>query len=239
MTDKKIIYPKISILTPTYNRNEWLPLIEFNLKQFNYPDKRLLEWVIDDDGTEKMFENEEKIKEFEKKIYPIKINYHHYKKRRDIGEKRNNLVKLANYKHMANMDTDDHYLQNYLVHSIDVMKTQKKTLVGCNNMIFYFPKNDDKFTYFYSEGIQNINEATMVFTRDHWKRKKGFKKSQTSEGFKMAYDHLSGLTQIDNVMFCICHSDNTVDKKRFLENTNVDASIHPELKGLIYEILLK
>jgi len=68
MTDKKIIYPKISILTPTYNRNEWLPLIEFNLKQFNYPDKRLLEWVIDDDGTEKMFENEEKIKEFEKKI---------------------------------------------------------------------------------------------------------------------------------------------------------------------------
>ena len=214
-----------------------MPLIEFNLKNFNYPDKKLLEWVIDDDGTEKMFENDEKLKEFEKKIYPIKINYHHYKEKREIGVKRNNLVKLANYKHMANMDTDDYYVRSYLMHSIEVMKAYKKTLVGSNRMIFCFPKFDYKFTYFVSDGVQNINEATMVFTRDHWKRKKGFKKSQNGEGFKMAYDSSSGLTEIGKIMFCICHEGNTVDKKRFLENKEVEVDIHPDLKKLMNEIL--
>jgi glycosyltransferase involved in cell wall biosynthesis len=47
-----ITYPKVSICMPTYNRNEFLPLMIQNLKGFVYPDKSLLEWVIDDDGTE-------------------------------------------------------------------------------------------------------------------------------------------------------------------------------------------
>jgi hypothetical protein len=38
-------------------------------------------------------------------------------------------------------------------------------------------------------------------------------------------------------MFCICHEGNTVDKKRFLENKEVEADIHPDLKKLMNEIL--
>ena len=44
-------FPKISILTPTYNRKKFLPLYLHNLKKLNYPHNKL-EVCIDDDGTE-------------------------------------------------------------------------------------------------------------------------------------------------------------------------------------------
>ena len=36
-------YPTISILTPIYNRNMWLPLMIQNIKTFDY-DKTKMEW---------------------------------------------------------------------------------------------------------------------------------------------------------------------------------------------------
>ena len=50
---------------PTYNRNEFKPLMLLNLQGFLYPDKSNLEWVIDDDGPDKLFKNESEIKDFE------------------------------------------------------------------------------------------------------------------------------------------------------------------------------
>ena len=41
-----ITWPKVSICMPTYNRNNFLPLMIFNLQEFIYEDKALLEWVI-------------------------------------------------------------------------------------------------------------------------------------------------------------------------------------------------
>ena len=180
-----------------------------------------------------MFKNNVEIKEFEKKISPIKINYHYYSKKRNIGTKRNNLVKIAKYKHLAMMDTDDHYARSYLMYSIEKMKLEKHTLVGSNSMIFCFPLNDFKFTLLLTQGLQNIHEATMVFTKDHWKNSRGFKNKQQNEGVNMAYNQKSGLTEIDKLMFCICHNNNTVEKKRFIENQSLEIELHDDLKKLI------
>ncbi len=40
--------PNVSILTPTWNRRKFLPLMIYNIQNFEY-DKNKLEWVIYDD----------------------------------------------------------------------------------------------------------------------------------------------------------------------------------------------
>ena len=66
-------YPNVSILTPSYNRSKFVPLITHNLLNMNY-DKSKLEWCIIDDGIEPLF-TDETLKQTRETLKPIKINY--------------------------------------------------------------------------------------------------------------------------------------------------------------------
>ena len=237
-----ITWPKISICTPIYNRNEWLPLMVFNLQELVYPDKSLFEWVIDDDGTEPLFKtNEDKLK-VQKLIHPITINYKHNNNKRSIGVKRNSMIKQANYKHFAMLDSDDIYMPSYIQYSIEIMKTQQKTLVGSNQMLFVYPFHNFDITAIKCEAKRQIHEATMVFSKRHWQSMGGFEKNSQGEGAKMVdfNDNKVGLTEIKYCMMCVCHKKNTVDKEQFLKNdgsNKIEGSINPTLKKLIINIL--
>ena len=65
-----------------------------------------------------------------------------------------------------------------------------------------------------------IHEAGMLFTKKHWKAMGGFGKSSQGEGTKMI-DNMNektvGLTECKDVIICICHNDNTINKDRFKE----------------------
>ena len=58
---------------PTYNRNNFKPLILQNIMSFNYP-KDKLEFIIDDDGTEKFLKDKMEEDFLRKTIYPIKLS---------------------------------------------------------------------------------------------------------------------------------------------------------------------
>ena len=89
-------YPNVSILMPSYNRRKFLPLITYNLSNMDY-DKSKLEWCIYDDGKVPLFTNET-LNETRKLLSPMKIVYKYDKKKRDIGVKRNMLVKMSKHK---------------------------------------------------------------------------------------------------------------------------------------------
>ena len=127
-------YPTVSILMPSYNRSKFLPLITHNLYNMNY-DKNKLELCIIDDGTEPLF-TDETLKQTRETLKPIKINYKYEKVKRDIGVKRNALVKMSKNKICIMMDDDDIYFPSYIKHSIDVLKQNKVGLVGSNHMLF-------------------------------------------------------------------------------------------------------
>ena len=134
-------YPKISIITPIFERNKFKRLIITNLLNLDYPlDK--IEYIIDDDGKEEKFINNlEELNEFKEAIAPIQFIYKHYQKKREIGEKRNNLVKLATNKLIGQMDSDDFMLSSWLKYGVEELKNNKLQLVGTNQMIFIFPNN--------------------------------------------------------------------------------------------------
>lgn len=240
-----IEYPKVSICMPTYNRNHFLPLMIFNLKGFIYPDKSRLEWVIDDDGTEPLFKGKpETFAMVKKLIHPITINYKHNNLKKTIGQKRNNMVKQANYKHIICMDSDDLYMPSYIQYSIEFMKQNQFSLVGSNQMIFLYPYKDFKITGIKCEHKRQIHEATMCFTKQHHKMMGGFQKRGTGEGAKMI-DHAAkncGVTNIELLMICVCHNDNTVKKDQFIKEDGSNAiqgTITQEVKDIINQCIEK
>ena len=127
--------PNVSVLTPTYNRQMFIELNIFNLKNQTYPLNKL-EWIMLDDGDEAY--TEDKINYIKKSISPIKFIYVYENNRSTIGHKRNKLVKLSNYKIYIMMDDDDIYQKTYIKKSIDTLKEKKSKLCGIESNDFLF-----------------------------------------------------------------------------------------------------
>ena len=213
-------YPNITIVTPIADRNKFKNLIINNLINLDYPHDKLT-YIVDDDGVnEKFIGTQEEFEDFKDAISPIHFVYKYYNKKRSIGEKRNNLVKLSNDKLIANMDSDDLMVSTWLNHSLEIMKKKNYGLVGTNQMIFLYPNDDWKTTAIRCTTKRMIHEAGMLFTKKHWKAMGGFVKNSQGEGTKMI-DNMNpnkvGLTEASKVIVCICHNDNTVNKDRFKE----------------------
>jgi len=230
--------PNISIVTPCYNRTKWLNLMLFNLKQQDYP-KNKLEWVIDDDSTDKLFKSKEEIKRAEE-IIGFRIKYFHTTNRRSIGAKRNNLTKIATHKICANLDTDDIFLPQWLKHSMEVMQSDKRcSLVGTKGMIFCYPDEEFKLTGIECEAKRMIHESGMVYTKKHSRSMGGFKKSSQGEGCSMIdfNENKCLCTDASKMIICICHNDNTINKDRFRDKNIGDVELGGILKKIVCDIL--
>lgn len=223
-------YPNISLLMPIFNRNKFTELILENIFKLNYDHNKLELVILDDGDKERLLSNPNEIQQFREYIYPVELKYvQTFDGRKTIGYKRNKLVKLAKNNIVAMMDSDDYYLSDYLKHSIDTMNKYKCNIVGSNQMLFCYPNKDVNSKWLFT-GIQCdkkklIHEATMCFTKKHWKAMGGFANESCSEGVKMIEgmkQEKVGLTEIKNIMICICHSDNTVNKDNFKTQQECD-----------------
>jgi glycosyltransferase involved in cell wall biosynthesis len=229
--------PSVSILTPVYDRKMFLPLMIENLKNFEYP-KNKLEWVICDsysrDGliADPLFNfcrtQFSEIKKYEKEIgFPIK--YEFLEKTMSIGEKRNYLVKISSFKYLINMDSDDLYFPEYIRYSIGEMKKYKKECVGSPEMLFIFPRNENKITMIKCPAMRQIHEATMCFTKKHVRRMGGFNTTSQGEGAKLVDNcnpKIFKKTDIKKCMICVCGEWNTINKDKFLDYNNCEESIN-------------
>ena len=235
--------PNISILTPTYNRQRFIPLMMANIQSFEYP-KEKLEWVIYDDHPEyPLFESESQVSQIKELLKPIKLNYIYDPKRHlSIGEKRNKLVKNAKYKICAFMDDDDVYFPSYLKHSVETMKEKKASLVSSNAMIFVYPEHNFKICHIQCESVRQGHEACMVFTKKHFNSMGGFPKSSQGEGAGMIdfNEKNVAMTDIRQVMMCVAHkkldncNSNTIPKDMFLEK-DTGMNLNPE--NPVYQII--
>ena len=190
-----------------------------NLTGFNY-DKNLIEWCVLDDGKDKLF-TEKNIKKYIDIIKPIKLNYVYQNNKKNIGQKRNQLVKLSNNKIVIFMDDDDIYMNNYLKHSVDRLKKTKCGLVGSNQMLFTFPNHNYRLSMIQCGAKRQIHEATMCFTKKYYNSMGGFEESSKGEGAKMIdfNENNVDLTDIRQVMVCVSHS-NTISKEMFYTKRN-------------------
>jgi len=233
------MYPNVSITMPIYNRNNFKRMILSNLLKLDY-DKNKIEFCLYDDGTEPFFKNQEEHDHFINIIKPITFKYKYDKIRKGIGEKRNALVKMATHKYIASMDSDDLYMSSYLKHSFNILLENKLGLVCSPEMLFLYPLQDWRMTGIDCQVKRMGHEATMVFTKKHWKAMGGFQKKGTGEGVKMI-DNMDektiGKTKIQHCMICICHKENSVNKDSFFDKGNIKYNLSEYDKQLIRDCL--
>ena len=231
----------VSICIPIYNRKEFFPFILRNVMIQNYP-KELMEVIIDDDSPEdsQLFNTEEELEVFKKRIAPIKVQYLRYNYKRTIGKKRNNMIIKASYDTIAMMDSDDLYCNTYISHSLQILKEKKAGLVGIPNMILLHPpySNDDFYYLYTRDNKRLIHECSMVFTKKWWRKSPKFADSSRAEGLRLLKDiSRVAITDPRKVMIQICHKNNTVKKDDFKQNPIKELQIDDKLRELIKDVV--
>jgi glycosyltransferase involved in cell wall biosynthesis len=216
-----------SIIIPTYNRKKFEKLIEFNIQSQTYPN--IVEVIVGDDGLDSQ--------RLDLKVpYPV---VYIQCKRMSIGEKRNLLAEKAKGEYIAHMDSDDLYFPQYIESSIQLMKDKKKNATGTSDMIFLF--KDGHCGSMRNALLSMANEATLVYKKSFWEQGK-FSKAQSNEGipFLEGRHWEVGHSFIPNVMICLCHEENTVDKNVWRQPSNLPLpsceAYHPFLKDLGFAI---
>ena len=216
-----------SIIIPTYNRKKFEKLIEFNISSQTYPN--ILEVIVGDDGQD--------TQRLDIQV-PYPVIYLRCP-RMTIGEKRNMLVEKAKGEYIAHMDTDDIYFPQYIEHSIQLMKDKKKNVTGTSDMVFLF--KDGHTGAMRNPLLSMANEATLVYKKSFWE-KGHFSTNQTNEGisFLLGRHWETGHSDIREVMICLCHDENTVDKNVWRQPNSIPFPnckvYYPYLKELGFAI---
>lgn len=235
--------PNISILTPTFNRKKFLPLMLNNIHHFTYP-KEKIEWNILEsndnsiDNYEKLFDDKSEITDLEDSL-GIKIKYEYKDYEMSIGKKRNWLSNTSSHGYLINMDDDDLYLPTYLNHSIDILMNMDKDITGSLDMLFIYPQKDYQCSFIHCvKDFMLYHEATLCMKKSHWDKHK-YVLSNKGEGKDIYGDSkLCGLSNITKCMICVCWGGNTVNKDRFLDykiNMNIQGDSLKVLKNIFSE----
>ena len=210
----------VSIIIPTYNRSKFSPLISLNIKKQDYP--MIKEIIVSDDGDDN-----------ERLVLDVPYTVLYYKvPRMTIGEKRNFLMEKATGKYIACFDTDDFYNPTHLSTSIFNLIKSGKQVSGSSDMLILHDEKTYKQRCIY---LDLLNEATLVFTKEYTLTHK-FSNVMSSEGKGFLTGSLDDIyeTEIEDIMVCIAHKENTVSKLPWTDEkylAKIDMSMYePHLK---------
>ena len=235
--------PKISILTPLYNRNKFLPLMLANIRTFDYP-KDKLEWFILDskDGDEdvKLIPDQETYETIRRQIHPIKLKYEYIDRKMTIAEKRTYLTKKMTHNYFANMDSDDIYMECFLKYSLDLIRKNKAGMCGSPEMIFVWPHLDYRVTAIKCEAKRQAHEATFFGTKKYVRSMNYYTKNdEKGEGASLIDFNENNFVTSECAlqMICVCHNTNTCNKDAFEEINIQDATITGGKKDILEAIM--
>lgn len=211
-TDESLL-PFVSIITPTYNRRNFYKLTIGNFMNINYP-KDKLEWIVVDDGTDKVkdiFENTPELKN------DPRIKYFELDEKKPIGFKRNYCIEKASYEYIACFDDDDYYPPNSLqIRILELMKSKKDCVtcsaIGCFDINKYVSMiNVPPHRLPFSE---RISEASLCFKKTFWEAQKFKDDSLYSEAKEFLNGRENQTEEIswEGILVALLHNRNTSDK---------------------------
>jgi glycosyltransferase involved in cell wall biosynthesis len=200
----------VSIIIPTYNRKKFEKLIEYNINIQDY--NNIKEIIIIDDGDDEPLCINTK--------YPI-----HYVRveRCSIGFKRSYGVNLAKSAYICHIDTDDFYNPKYISSSIFNLICNDKEISGSADMLVY---GDGKYYKQRCCFIHMLNEATMIYKK---RNNINYNNTNSNEAVPFLIQNIDKIheTNIVDIMCCLSHSENTIDKKQWI-NENYLVNIFDE-----------
>ena len=206
--DKLPKHPFVSVCMPTFNRRPFIPIIIECFNNQTYP-KDKIEWIIIDDGTDKI----------EDLVINIpQVKYFKYDQKMTLGVKRNLTNSKASGDIIIYMDDDDYYPPERISHAVEILRKNPKALcAGSSEMYIYF-KHIQKMYKFGPYGPNHATAATFAFRKELLKITRFDENSSVAEEKKFLKDYTIPFVQLDpkKSILVFSHTQNSFDKKELL-----------------------
>ena len=202
--------PFVSICTPTFNRR---PFWEYAIKCFNHQDypKDKMEWIIIDDGTDK-------IKDLVCDISQVK--YFEYDVKMPLGKKRNLMHEKSKGDIIVYMDDDDYYPPERVSHAVNMLLTHPNALCAGASEIYIWFKHIQKMYQFGPYGPNHATAGTFAFKRELLLDHKYEEHAALAEEKAFLKNYSVPFVQLEpkKTILVFSHIHNTFDKKILLEH---------------------
>ena len=208
--EKMAKYPLVSICTPTFNRRPFIPIIIKCFENQTYP-RNKMEWIIVDDGTDKIEDLVTHIPE---------VKYFRYEEKMTLGKKRNITNEKASGDIIIYMDDDDYYPSDRVSHAVETLQKNPNYLIaGSSEMHIFF---DSKNSIFQCGPYKEFHAtaATFAFKKEllnitRYEDEKTFAEENIfTKGYTIPLIQLDTLKTI----LVLSHKHNSLNKEKLLEN---------------------
>ena len=204
--------PFVSICTPTFNRRPFIPIIIRCFLQQDYPLDRV-EWIVIDDGTDKVGDLFSKVEQ---------VKYFSYDEKMTLGKKRNLMHEKAKGDILIYMDDDDYYPRNRISHAVETLQKNPQALcAGSSEMYIYF-KHIQKMYKFGPYGPNHSTAATFAFRKELLNLTRYDDNACLAEEKQFLKGYTIPFVQLDPLksILVFSHIHNSYDKKTMLDNPN-------------------
>jgi glycosyltransferase involved in cell wall biosynthesis len=201
--------PFVSICTPTFNRRPFIPYIIKCIESQTYSKKRI-EWVIIDDGTDK-------IEDLVSHLPYVKYSY--YPEKMTLGKKRNVAHAKSKGSILVYMDDDDYYPPERISHAVETLQANPSALCAGSSLMHIYFKHINLMYSFGPYGPNHSTAATFAFKRELLSQTSYEETASLAEEKHFLKNYTIPFVQLDSLktILVFSHIHNSLDKKTLIE----------------------
>lgn len=212
---KKKQLPFVSVCTPTYNRRPFIEVMFQMFRNQTYPKNRI-EWIIVDDGTDK-------IRDLVEKSGIPQIKYYELPEKITLGAKRNLMHKYTTGDKdsiIVYMDDDDYYMPERIAHAVEKLMQTPSALAAGSSEIYIYYKHIQKMYQAGPYGPNHATAGTFAFRKRLLDEHKYEDTACLAEEKSFLKNYTVPFVQLDplKTILVFSHNQNTFDKKKLLAN---------------------
>jgi glycosyltransferase involved in cell wall biosynthesis len=179
-----------------------------------YPKNRI-EWIIVDDGTDK-------IQDLVNASNIPQIRYFPLDEKMTLGAKRNYMHSHVKGSIVVYMDDDDYYPPERIEHAVETLMQNRDALCAGSSEIYIYFKHVEKMVQFGPYGPNHATAGTFAFRTELLKQTKYNDTASLAEERFFLKDYTIPFVQLDplKTSLVFSHEHNTFDKRKLLENPN-------------------
>ena len=208
--------PFVSVCTPTFNRRPFIQNMFECFKNQDYP-KEKLEWIIVDDGTDK-------IKDLIYESNIVQIRYFEVENKMTLGAKRNYMHQYVRGSIIVYMDDDDYYPPERISHSVEMLTKNEEALCAGSSEIYVYYKDMKKMMQAGPYGPNHATAGTFAFKTELLKQTHYNNDASLAEEREFLKGYTVPFVQLDplKTILVFSHNHNTFDKRRMFDTSHPD-----------------
>lgn len=207
--------PFVSLCTPTFNRRPFISTMIECIANQDYPRDRM-EWVIVDDGTDKIGDLLQNLTNVPK------IHYYPINQKMTLGAKRNFTHSKCNGSILVYIDDDDYYPPERVSHAVNTLVNNKNVLCAGSSEIYVYFKHIQQMYQGGPYGPNHATAGTFAFRKELLQQTRYNENASLAEEREFLKNYTIPFVQLDplKTILVFSHIQNTFDKRRLLEDKN-------------------